>query len=136
MPKFIIEIDKNIKECEGQLAGIYQSYAPQSIFSSNYEARVMALLEKIKSLNKEKDRVVGRMGKLRNLITPWMDTFLSSQQDVMNSLNKSVLADLRGAEMHAYLFSILINILEILKKRWDDHLQSLKTIFVDIFKFL
>lgn len=54
----------------------------------------------------------------------------------MNYLNKSAPLDLRGAEMHAYLFSALINILENLKKGWDDHLQSLKTIFADFFTFL
>lgn len=54
----------------------------------------------------------------------------------MNGPNKSVLVDCRGAEMNANLFSALINILENLKKGWDDHLLSLKTIFPVIFKFM
>lgn len=60
----------------------------------------MALLDKIKSLNQEKDRVVGRVGKLRNLITHRLDTLLSSQRDAMNALNKSVLLYLKGAECY------------------------------------
>lgn len=61
LPKFTIEIDKKIKECEGQLADISQFYVSQSIFASNYEAQVMALLDKIKSLNQENDRVDSRI---------------------------------------------------------------------------
>lgn len=38
LPKFIIELGKKIKECEGQLEGISQSYSPQANFASNYEA--------------------------------------------------------------------------------------------------
>lgn len=65
----------------------------------------MVLLDKIKSLNQEKDKIVGRVGELRNLITPRLDTLIRSQHDAMNALNKSVPLDLRGEEMHAYLFN-------------------------------
>lgn len=79
LSKFTIEIFKKIKECEGQLASISQSYSPHVIFASNYEAQVMYLLDKIKSLNQEKDRVIGRVGEMRNMFTPQLDTLLTSQ---------------------------------------------------------
>lgn len=97
----------------------------------------MSLINKIKSLNQDKDSIIGRVAReLINLITPQLDTLLSSQQDALNALNKTVHSDLGGAKMHAYIFSALINILEKLKKGWDDHLQSLKIIFTNIFNFL
>lgn len=76
------------------------------------------------------------MGELKNLITPRLDSLLSSLQDAQNALNKSAPKDLWEAEMHAYLFSALISILENPKKGWDNHLQSLKNIFANIFNFL
>lgn len=136
LSKFTIELDKKIGKCEGQLTDISQSYSPKAIFASNYEAQVMSLLDKIKSLNQEKDRVFGRVGKMRNLITSQLDTLLTNLQDAMNALNKSMPSDHKVAKLHAYLFSALINIFENLKKGWDDHLQSLRTISVDIFNFL
>lgn len=69
LPKFTIEVDKKIKECEGQLGNLSQSYDPQSVFASSKENQVISLLDKIKSLSQEKDRIVGRVGELRNLIT-------------------------------------------------------------------
>lgn len=65
-----------IKECEGKLAGISQYFIPQSLFASNCEDQVMVLLDKIKSLNQEKDRIIGRVGELWNLIAPRLDTLL------------------------------------------------------------
>lgn len=79
LPKFTIEVDKKNKECEGQVAGISQTYSPQAIFVSNYEAQVMSLLDKKKCLNQEKDRIIDRVGELTNLITPRLDTLLSTQ---------------------------------------------------------
>lgn len=78
---------------------------------------------------------MGRVGEVRSLITPRLDTLINSKKDAMIALNKSVLIDHRGEEMYAYILSGLINILENFKKGWDDHLLSLKTIFEDIFKF-
>lgn len=68
--KFTINSDKKIRGREGQRASISQSYAPQSVVDSNFEPHVMSKLDKIKSLNREKDRILGRVGDVRSLITP------------------------------------------------------------------
>ncbi|XP_059073528.1 uncharacterized protein LOC131874258 [Cryptomeria japonica] len=107
--KFTIEIEKKIKEHEVNLANLSQSFDPQSIFVSKKEDQVISLLDKIKSLNQEKDKIVGRVRELRSLITPQLDSFLSSLQDAHNA-NKSAPIDLRAAKMQAYLFSALISI--------------------------
>lgn len=93
-------------------------------------------MDKIKSLNKEKDIIFSRVGEVRSLITPHVDSLMISIQDANDALNKSVLIDRRGEEMHAYLFSGMINILESLNKAWDNHLLSLRKNFANIFKFL
>lgn len=96
----------------------------------------MSILDRIKSLNKEKDRILGRVGEVRSLVSPRIDSLINNMKDAKDALNKRVLTDRREEEMHAYLFSGMISILESFKKGWDNHLLNLKTIFVDIFKFL
>lgn len=96
----------------------------------------MSILDNIKILYQEKDRVLGRVGEVRILIPPWIDSLTISMQDAKDALDSNVLIDRRGVEMLSYLFSGMINILESLKKAWDKHLPSLRIIFVDIFKFL
>lgn len=77
-PKFIVDIDKQIRDLEGKLAAIGHSFAPHSFFPSSLEAQIMHLTNKIKGLNKEKEQVLSRGGELRILITPWMDTLLGT----------------------------------------------------------
>ncbi|XP_057851515.1 uncharacterized protein LOC131061720 [Cryptomeria japonica] len=89
----MIENHKKIRECEGQLASISHSYAPQSITASNFEPQVLSILDKIKSLNQEKGRILDRVGEVRSLITPRIDSLMSSMQDAKDTLNQSVLAD-------------------------------------------
>lgn len=134
--KFNIYIDKKIRECEGYLASISQSYAPKSVPATNFEPQVLSILNKIKSLNQENDIILGRGGEVRSLITPQIDSLMCSMQDAKDDLNKSVPTNSQGLEMHAYLFSGMISILESLKKEWDNHLLPLRIIFADIFKFL
>lgn len=136
LPKFTIDIDKKIRECEGQLSRISQSYAPQSVSASDFESQVFCILNKIKSLNQVMDKILGRIGEVRNFITPQIYSLMSSMQDAKDALDKPFLIDRQRAKMHAYLFSRMINILKSLKKAWDNHFLSLRTIFADMFKFL
>lgn len=52
LPKFSTEIDNKIKECEGRLASLSQSYDPQFVFASGKENQVIFLLDKIKRKKK------------------------------------------------------------------------------------
>lgn len=79
--------------------------------------------------------MISRVGELRSLITPWMDTLLGAQEDVVNSLGKDVPIDLKGVEVHAYMFTTLINVLDCFLRGWNEYLKSLKVTYVDIFKF-
>lgn len=54
----------------------------------------------------------------------------------MKEMAQPVSSDLKEVEIHAIVFSAFITILDNLKSGWDTHLQYLKTIFADIFKYL
>lgn len=78
LPKFTIDIDKKIREYEGQLVVISQSFAPLSIFTSSLEAQIINLTNKIKRLSAEKEQLIRREGELRILVTPRLDTLLGA----------------------------------------------------------
>lgn len=86
----------------------------------------MDFTNKIKGLNKETEQVLRRVGELRSLITPRMDTLLGAQQDTVNALGKLVPSNLKGVEVHEYMFSALINVLDCFLRGWNGYLQSLK----------
>lgn len=135
-PKFTIDIDKKIREYEGQLATISQSLAPLSSFASSLEAQIMNLTNKINNLRIEKERLIGRVGESRNLITPRMNTLVGAQKDAITSLGKDFLVDLKGVEVHAYMLSTLINVLDSFLRGWNEYLKSFKVTYACIFKFL
>lgn len=101
----------------------------------SHEDQVISLLDKIKILFYDKEKFIGRVGELRGLITPKLDTMFIALKESQDALGSKDLTDLRSAEMWSYLFSGLISMLECLKKGWDNHLKSLKNTFSDIFKF-
>lgn len=115
---------------------MYQSFDLLSVSMSNHEDQVISLLEKIKSLSQNKEKIIGRVCELRSHINPKLDIMLSSLQDVDSAMKSKELIDLKSAEALAYLFSGLIIILECLKKGWDSHLNFLNNFYADIFKFL
>lgn len=84
----------------------------------------------------DKDTILRRVGELRNLISPRLDTMLSNKVDYMKTMAQPVSSDLKDVKIHATVFSAFIRVLDNLKSGWDTHLGSLKTIFADIFKYL
>lgn len=82
----------------------------------SFEPQVLSILDRIKSLNEEKEIVLRRVLEVRSLITTQIDSLMSSMQDAKDALDKPVLIDKRGAKMHGYLFFGMISILETLKK--------------------
>lgn len=116
LKKFTKDIEKKSKDHEDELASISQLVDPLSVSLSSHEDQVTSLLEKIRSLNHDKDRIIGRVGELRNWITPKLDIMLVALKDSQHALANSNLIDLKLAEAQAYLCSGLITILESLKK--------------------
>lgn len=70
--------------------------------------------------------MISGVGELRSLITPRMDTLLGDQWDAVTDLGKDVLIDLKGVEVHAYMFSALINIFDCFLRGRNEYLNSLK----------
>lgn len=56
LPKFSTDTDKKIRDLEGQSTGIAQSFSLYLVFSSTLEAQIMDPTDKIKGLNKEKNK--------------------------------------------------------------------------------
>lgn len=131
--KFVEAIEKQIKENEKKLVDISHSFDPLHSFVSNWEGQVISWLDKIKSLTHDKDNIVG---ELQSLITWKLDTMISDLKEAQDAMATYDPIDLQLAEMHAFLFSGIISVLECLKKGWDSHLNSLKNIFANIFKFM
>lgn len=136
LSKFTEDIGKQIKEHEKKLADLSQSIDRLIVSVSSQERQVITLLDKIKNLMHDKDMIVGRLGELRGPIGLKMETTLNALNEAQDVMVVSDLADLPTVEMHTYLFSSHIFILENLKKSWDNNLSSLKTTFANVFKFV
>lgn len=134
--QFTTDIDWKISDLEGKLVGISHSFAPQSVFPSTLEAQISELTDKIKGLNQDREEKLSRVGELRSLITPRMDTLLGAHQDALSALVKSVPSDLQSLEVHAFMYSSLISVLECFMRGWSQYLEFLKMTFSDIFKFI
>lgn len=136
LPKFTADINKQISICQGKLVGISQSFDLNITLTSSIEGQVMALNDKISSLNAEKDRILRRVGELQNLIALRMDTMLSNKVYFLKAMTQPVVTELNDVEIHAYVFSAFITFLDNLKNGWDTHLGFLKTTFSSIFKYV
>lgn len=136
LPKFTVNIDKQIGICQGKIARISQSFDSNVALTNNIEGKVIALNNRISSLNSDKDEILRRVGELWNLIAPQMDTMLSNKVDCMKAMAQLVLTKLKDVEIHTYVFSTFIIVFDNLKNGWDSHLRFLKTIFADIFKYV
>lgn len=62
LPKFTTDIDKQIRDFEGKIASIGHSFAPLSVFPSSLEAQIIDFTNKIKGLNKEKEKMLSKVG--------------------------------------------------------------------------
>lgn len=106
--KFVEDIKNQIKEDEKQLEDISQSFDPLTTSMANQEGQVVSLLDKIKSLTHDKDKIIGRVGELQSLITLKMDTMLSALKEAQDAIATNDLADLQSVEMQSFLFNSLI----------------------------
>lgn len=104
-PKFTVDIDKQIGICQGKLAGISQSFDSNVALTSNIEGQVKALNDQISSLNVDKDRILRRVGELRNLIAPRMDTMLSNKVDCMKAMAQPIPTELKDVGF-MHMFSV------------------------------
>lgn len=95
---------------------------------ASQEAQVISLLDKIKSLMHDRDKIVGRVGELQSLIAPKMETMFCALKKAQAAMVTNDLVDLQTAEMQTFLFSGHISVLECLKKGWDNDLNMLKNI--------
>lgn len=136
LPKFTVDIDKQISVCQGKLASISQSFDPNVAPTSSVEGHILALNDYISSLNVDKNTILRRVDELQKFITPWLDTMLSNKVDCMKAMTQPVSSDLKEVDIHATIFSAFIVVLDNFKSGWDTHLGSLKTIFANIFKYL
>lgn len=134
LSNFTVDIDRQIKYLEGNLSSIGHSFVPQSIFPSSLEAQILDYTNKIKSLNQDKEKMLNKVGELRSLITPRMDTLLGAQQDAISSLGKPMPSDLKSPEIHEFMYSALISVLECFLVGWNEYLKSLKVTYSNIFK--
>lgn len=96
----------------------------------------MALTNQILNLNSENDRILRHVSEIWNLISPQMDTMLSNKVDFLKTMEQVVPSELKDVEIYAYVFNAFIIVLDNLKNGWDTYLGFLKTIFVDIFKYV
>lgn len=61
---------------------------------------------------------------------------LNALQDALSALKSGDPDDLKTAEPQSYLLSGFVIVFENPQKGWDSHLDSLKNLYADIFKFL
>lgn len=61
---------------------------------------------------------------------------LRNKVDCLKTMVQPVPSKLKDVEIYAYVFSVVITVLDNLKSGWDTHLGFLKTVFVDIFKYV
>lgn len=63
---------------------------------SGHEKQVISLLDKIRSLNQEKEKIIGQVSILRSLITPKMDIMLSGLEDAQATMKSLETSNLRS----------------------------------------
>lgn len=90
LPKFTLDIDKQINVFQGKLKGISQAFDSNVSLASSVEGQVMALIDQSLGLNSDKERIMRWIGELWNLIAPWMDTMLSNEVDCLKTIARPV----------------------------------------------
>lgn len=79
---------------------------------SSHENQVISLLDKIKSQSHDRERIIGRVGEIRGLITPKLVIMLSPLKDTQDTLASDDPIDIKTIEEQAYLFGGFITVLE------------------------
>lgn len=102
---------------------------------ASQETQVLSLLDKIKSLIHDRDKIFCRV-ELQSLIAPKLKTMFSALKESQDAMVTNDPTDLQTTEMQTFLLSGHISVLECLKKGWDKDLNLLKNIFAYIFKFM
>lgn len=125
-----------MKDLENQLAIIFDTFDPLAGDVSQQEGQVTSLLDNIRCLKSENDRIVGRVSELRGLISSKIEIMVSALKEAKDAMEISDPENLDFAEAQSYLMCGHIIVLEILKKVCDDNLRVLKQDFADIFKIL
>lgn len=64
LPKFRLDIDKQINVCQGKLDGISLSFDSNISLANNIEGQLMALTDQISSLNSKRERILRWVGEL------------------------------------------------------------------------
>lgn len=73
-----------------------------------HEDQVISLLEKVKRLIHDKEKVIVRICELWGLITPKMDTMLISLKEAQDALGSKDPSNLKSEKMQVFLFNGLI----------------------------
>ncbi|XP_059069826.1 uncharacterized protein LOC131046319 [Cryptomeria japonica] len=113
--KFTTDIEKKSKVHENELECISQSVDSLEASLSSHENQVICL-EKIRSLNYDREIFFGRVGEARSLITPTMDIMMSALRDTQDALASHGLEDIKKEKAQSYLLNGFITMLENLHK--------------------
>lgn len=96
--KFSANIEMKSKVYEKNLEYISQLVDSLSASLSSHENHVISLLEKIKSLNHDRERIIGRVDEVRSLITPKLDIMLNALKDTQDALANNDPVDVKSLE--------------------------------------
>jgi len=129
-------IDKKIKEEQDKLQSLSQSFDPLSSSIINQECQTIAVLNEIKNLEKERKNITNRMGELRRIIIPKLETMHEAISDAQTTAQTKDPTDLKRAEAFAFLLSGHISILDRMKQSWATKMIQLQTSFADILQYM
>jgi len=128
--------DKKIKEEQDKLQSLSQSFDPLSSSIINQECQTIAVLNEIKNLEKERKNITNRMGELRRIIIPKLETMHEAISDAQTTAQTKDPTDLKRAEAFAFLLSGHISILDRMKQSWATEMIQLQTSFADILQYM
>lgn len=125
-----------MKDIEKQLATIFDAFDRLVDNVSEQEGSVISILEKIRSLKHENERIVGRACELKGIIGMKIEIMVNALKEAKETMVASDLVNIDTNETLSYLLCLHITILESFKRFWDTNLSMLKRYFVDIFQFM
>lgn len=74
--KFVASLDKKIMDYKSQLLQISHAYNPTSNLTSSLQGPILAVMDQLLKLEKERDSVIRRATKIWNFIGPRLDNLL------------------------------------------------------------
>ncbi|XP_059075386.1 uncharacterized protein LOC131875318 [Cryptomeria japonica] len=96
---FTADIEKKSKAHEDELECISHSVYPLSVSLGSHENQVISLVDKMISLSHNRERIIGRVGEIRSLITPKLDIMLNALKDTRDALASDLSGDITAPEM-------------------------------------